>query len=90
MKIDVDKEFYEVCRKIIDENKSIEEWRQIESSDMFQTKNYCGGYDATEDAFCFSYFDQNGVEFWFQLTLKDIEEIINLKKKDLGVRQADI
>ena len=90
MTIKVDGEFYEICRKIIQEDRSIEEWEQIESSDMFQTKHYCGGYDATEGAFCFSYFDQNGDEFWFQLTLKDVEEIIAMKKKNLDVRPADI
>lgn len=88
--MNIDQEFYEVCKEIIDENKSIEEWRQIESSDMFQTDNYCGGYDATEDAFCFSYFDTNDNEFWFQLTLKDIEEILDKKKEYLNVRKADI
>lgn len=44
----------------------------IESSDMFQTKNFCGGFDAIENEFCFSYYNDDK-EFWFQLSLNDIK-----------------
>ena len=90
MKIKVDKEFYKICKEILDEKKTINEWEQIESSDMFQTENYCGGYDATEGAFCFSYFDKNGDEFWFQIPLEAIKEVVAMKKEYLSMRKADI
>lgn len=76
MKIQVGEELKKICKSIIEENKNECEWSLIESCDMFQTAHYCGGYDATEKAFCFSYYDDNGEEFWFQLTLKQIKEIL--------------
>ncbi|MBY0273498.1 MAG: hypothetical protein K2X02_08890 [Alphaproteobacteria bacterium] len=79
MKIDIDQEFKEICKQIIDEHKAEHEWTLIESSDMFQTEHYCGGYDATENAFCFSYYNEKGDEFWFQVTLDQIKRIMESK-----------
>ena len=42
---------------------SIGKWAKKESSDEFQTKNYCGGFDATENEFCFSYYNENKIEY---------------------------
>ena len=53
------------------------QWAEIESCDMFQTSNYCGGFDADEQAFCFSYFDPNNQEFWFQIDLQQVKSIAN-------------
>ena len=75
MQVQVTNEFAEICRQILAENKSEEEWALIESDDMFQTKNYVGGFDATEMAFCFSYFDARREEFWFQCTLAQVGDI---------------
>ena len=74
MRIPVDREFSNLCEEILKEGRSIEEWREIEADDMFQTPHYTGGFDATEDAFCFSYYDPDGSEFWFQLTLSEMRE----------------
>jgi len=63
MKLIIDSEFASICKEIIKENKTNLEWSSIESSDMFQTKNYNGGYDATENAFCFSHY-KNNKEYW--------------------------
>jgi len=57
MQIPIDDEFLTLCEQILKEGLSLEEWREIESDDMFQSPHYEGGFDATEDAFCFSYFD---------------------------------
>ncbi len=75
MKIEIDEEFREICSKILSEKRSDEEWALIESSDMFQTEHFCGGYDATEMAFCFSYYDSKNNEFWFQIDLNDVKKI---------------
>lgn len=75
MKIEVTIEFQEICRQILAENRSEEEWALIENDDGFQTKHYVGGFDATEMAFCFSYFDASSSEFWFQCTLAQVNEI---------------
>jgi hypothetical protein len=84
MKIQVDEQFFNICEKILSENKTQQEWAFIESSDMFQTRNYCGGYDATEDAFCFSYYDPDGQEFWFQLSLNEVKEIVDRQLKEIN------
>ncbi len=80
MIISVDIEFKEICLIIIRENKSELEWSKVESDDMFQSKSYTGGFDATEMAFCFSYYDKKRNEYWFQLTLNEIKEICSGKK----------
>ena len=49
----------------------------IESSDLFQTEHCCGGYDADERAFCFSHYDADGKERWFQVTLSEVQEVFD-------------
>lgn len=65
MRIPVDHDFLTLCQQVLKEGHSLEEWREIESDDMFQSPHYSGGFDATEDAFCFSYYDSDGGELWF-------------------------
>jgi hypothetical protein len=89
MKITVSDEFKTICENIIKENKSCKEWAMIESDDMFQTKSYCGGYDADEDAFCFSYYDMNNAEYWFQVDLEEINKILNNELTILDIRPAE-
>jgi len=69
-----EEEFYEICKEIIAENKSIEEWAEIESDDQFQSAIYEGGFDATEMAFCFSVYIEKQ-EYWFQLPLTQILQL---------------
>ena len=76
MEMNISDEFKSICKEIEKERKTEKEWALIESSDMFQTEHYCGGYDATENAFCFSYYDDKGEEFWFQITLEKINKIV--------------
>lgn len=89
MYLELDEEFREICKKIVTMNKSITEWREIESPDYFQTSSYSGGFDATEDAFCFSYY-KDKEEFWFQLTLEEIQQIIEKKFHRLNLRKAEL
>lgn len=86
MEIEIDQEFIEICSRIMNEKKSEEEWALLESSDMFQTKHFCGGYDATEMAFCFSYYDSKTDEFWFQVDLNEVSKILNKEIKYLEAR----
>ncbi|MBN1906327.1 MAG: hypothetical protein JW927_14645 [Deltaproteobacteria bacterium] len=72
----VDDELLSICNKIHAEGKSDEEWAEIESCDMFQSPKYCGGYDATEQGFWFSYYDQNKKEWWFEITTESLNKII--------------
>lgn len=83
----IDDEFISICREIVSENKTDDEWSEIESSDMFQTKKYCGGYESAEQEFCFSYYDTKGKEWWFQVNLPDISEISKGELKYLDLNE---
>lgn len=76
IKIKIEQEFKEICKKILSRNLNVNEWAEIESSDEFQTENFSGGFDGTEMEFCFSFY-QNKQEYWFQLSLLDIQRINN-------------
>lgn len=60
MKVEASKELFEIFQAIIGENKTAAEWAEIEADDMFQSKHYRGGFDATETAFCFSFYADPG------------------------------
>ena len=81
-------EFYEICKEIIAENKSISEWAEIESDDMFQIGRYEGGFDATGMEFYFS-VNIKEVEYWFQLSLDAIHEINKNKNVEIELTKAD-
>ena len=77
-----------ICREILEEKKSLVQWAEIESDDMFQRGNYLGGFDATEKEFCFSLFLDNN-EYWFQFSLYDAEEITKNKINFIKVYVPD-
>lgn len=70
----IDQELKFICQQISEENKSIEQWNEIESDDMFQNVKYVGGFDATEEEFCFSVYIECK-EYWFQFSLEDAKGI---------------
>ena len=75
MDIPIEEELTRICKDILAESKSEKQWAEIESSDMFQTAMFCGGYDADENEFCFSHFSSDGNEYWFQVSLSDVSKI---------------
>jgi hypothetical protein len=81
MEIAVSHELLEICDKILAERRTTEEWAEIESDDMFQSPSYCGGFDADEGAFCFSFYDERRNEFWFQLTLEEVVTLIRVSSR---------
>lgn len=85
----IDAEFIGICKQIIKENLDLNSWKLIESSDQFQTEKYCGGFDGTENEFTFSYYDEKGSEFWFQLPLLDIKKAENGMIKEIEIRKAE-
>ena len=89
MKLTVDKELFRIFKDILNRKLTLAEWSEIESDDEFQTENYCGGFDATENEFCFSYFDRKKTEYWFQLSLNEIDEINNGKVSEFKIRLAE-
>jgi hypothetical protein len=88
MKIPVSEELITIFRNILAKNKTVDEWSEIESDDTFQTPSFCGGFDATEKAFCFRYYDKAGEEFWFQLTLDEIDQFVGAPDGEIGLRPA--
>ena len=82
----IDEELRKICEEISSFEKSIEEWRKIESCDMFQTKHYCGGFEAEEDAFWFSFYDSKDKEYYFKLTLENVNDILSEKLSFVELR----
>lgn len=89
MKITASEELISIFRQIVGENKTVDEWAEIESDDMFQTENYCGGFDATELAFCFSYVDKDRNDYWFQLTLDEIQNLVETELVQIELRPTN-
>jgi hypothetical protein len=89
MKLKIDNELKTIIKQIIDERKSEQDWRLVESSDMYQSEHYCGGFDQTENAFCFSYYDAEGCEYWFQIALRDCHLINEGKTTEINLREID-
>jgi hypothetical protein len=89
MRLAVDDEFRTICREILAENLSPAEWAAIESDDMFQNDHYVGGYDATEQAFCFSHYTAGGEEYWFQLSLPEVQAVLVGEVAVIDARPAE-
>jgi hypothetical protein len=88
MQLSIDAELRALCREIAGENRPEEEWAEIESDDMFQSESYEGGFDATEEAFCFSHHAQDDQEYWFQLTLSEVQAIAAGEDRAIEARPA--
>lgn len=89
MRLSTNEEFRAICAEILSTQKTDEEWSLVESGDWFQTESFTGGYDATEGAFCFSHYDSNRNEFWFQVTLSEVAEIAEGKLTQIEARPAE-
>lgn len=90
MTIQVDEQLRSICEEICSEALTLAEWSLVESSDMFQTASYCGRFDSTEVAFCFSYFDVNAKEFWFQFTLDEARKVLDGSLNSIEARLAKL
>ena len=77
MQIPTNEELRTICQTIIGENMSVEQWAEIESSDMFQSPSFCGGFDADEGVFLFSWYCNGKDEFWFPMSIELAGEIAN-------------
>jgi hypothetical protein len=89
MDLKVDDELRKLCAEIVAHARSVETWREIESDDLIQTPHYVGGFDATEDAFCFSARHPGRDELWFQFTLEEASDIAANNCLSLPARPAD-
>ena len=88
MKLAVTNELVDLCQQIVAEDKLEEEWALIESDDMYQNRHFCGGFDADEMEFCFSYY-LNDQEYWFQLPLSQVHSIAERRLAEINCRIAE-
>ncbi len=75
MEITITQELESLCFQIMAKNLSAAQWADLESTDMFQNEVFCGGFNAQENMFCFSYHNEDDIEYWFQLSLYDAIQI---------------
>jgi hypothetical protein len=76
--IPITPELQEICKEIVRENLTEAEWSAIESDDLFQTKSFEGGFDASANEFVFSYYGDK--EYWFQLSIEKVKDIYEGKE----------
>ena len=88
MRVPIDDALREICRMIVEKDKTEDQWAEIESDDMFQEGPFVGGYDAEESEFCFSYYANDGCEYWFQLSLEQAGQIEGGRDVHLETRNA--
>lgn len=84
----VEDAFRRICEQIVSEGLQESQWAAIESDDMFRVGNYEGGFDADEVAFCFSVHSADG-EWWFQLTLEEIVDVVERRRETFEARPAE-
>lgn len=85
----LDSEFATIATEIVAQALSLEQWAEVESGDMFQSENYCGGFDATEMEFCFSHYDDNDQEWWFQCAIEVVEAVARGDNISVDMRRPD-
>lgn len=90
MQLQVGDELVSLCAQIVQARRSLNQWREFESDDMFHNAHFCGGFDATEDAFCFSYYNPSGTEYWFQLTLPEVRQVVSGELNIVDARYAEV
>ena len=88
MKYAIPEDLVLICHDILHENKTEAEWGKVESDDVFQTERFVGGFDAVEQEFCFSFYEQ-GTEYWVQVSLKQVRDIVDGSVNTINVRAAE-
>jgi len=89
VKCEFGKQFFLIVDQIIQENKSLEDWDEIASCDMFEAVYYVGGFEFTEMEFAFSYYLNDNV-FWFELWLHEMFKVKNGVWRSVQLRHAEL
>lgn len=89
LSLEVSPEFRAICEEIIEAQRDEDEWAEVESDDMFRSASFCGGFEASERAFTFSYYDERKCEYWLQVTLDEAREIAEGRRISLVLRPAE-
>lgn len=88
MEIQVNDELKSICKDILDENKSAEQWKESGVGELYQTDSFCGGYEAATGLFSFSLY-RGEKEFWFDLQLSAVSDIVNGNKKTIECKEVE-
>lgn len=86
----VDEELKGHLDEIMRNNKTEQEWAEVASRDWFQSANYCGGFDDIEMQFTFSFYDQDGTEYWFQFPLAAVDDALTQPSFAFDTRRASV
>lgn len=89
MEIPVPDDLRAICREIVAEGKSDDDWAEIEAGDWFQSETVTGGYDAGERAFTFSVYPPGGEELWITLILAEAGEVARGERAAVEARPAE-
>lgn len=80
MKLIVDDDLREICRRIVDktDTQGMNAW--VWNEDEFQVGHFCGGY-VPEDADClaafwFSFYAPDGHQYIFKMTFSDVGRVL--------------
>lgn len=83
----VDSELRTLCTSICEWMDGEEGWEEMESSDMFQSDHYCGGWEGEEEGFTFSYYDDEGDELWFSLSPSQVRDVSQDRLRTIETRE---
>lgn len=71
MKLIIDDQFREICRRIVLTFDSDGEASLRWSDDEYQSRNVCGGWDDETQAFAFSFYAPDGGDYIFRMSLDE-------------------
>ncbi|HZW09941.1 MAG TPA: hypothetical protein VFF69_08560 [Phycisphaerales bacterium] len=72
MKLRIDDEFREICHQIL---RGVAAGRIVDSDDIYQSPNFCGGWDENEGRFGFSFYAPDGGDYIFSFSLEDARSV---------------
>jgi hypothetical protein len=77
MKLIIDDNFRAICRTIVTEYDATGEASLIESDDIYQETNFCGGWESSVRRFGFSFYAPDGGDYIFSFTLDEARIVAN-------------
>ncbi len=67
MKLTIDNDFREICREIVAKGEAA----FVDSDDLYQQGNFCGGWDEEHGVFAFSFYAPDGGDYIFSLSVEE-------------------
>ncbi len=86
VRIRVDRELIELCREIQSLGRSHEDWKRNQIIDGFESENFVAGFLKEEDFF-FTWYDEDGVEYAFNVAFDDLPRIVSGEITELHARR---